>query len=110
MNITKNVEDETVSNFKLPSEYQSGNTIHVSSPINRNYRKKIMSHHIQESQQSHRADPLELEECQKVYKTKENKNNLPRFMRPTEASKPKDNRKSRLRNQEKLGKPTRFAY
>ena len=108
MNLMRTAEEETVSNFKLPSEYQSGNTIHVSSPRNRNYRNKIMSHHIQESMQSHRADPVELEECQKVKKL--DPTNLPRFMRPTEASRPKDNRKSRLRNQEKMGKPARFAY
>ena len=71
-------------------------------------RNKIMSHHIQESMQSHRADPVELEELQQIKQL--DPSNLPRFMRPTIASKPKDNRKSRLRNQEKMGKPARFAY
>jgi hypothetical protein len=47
--INQNTDDSIVSNFKLPSEYQSGNTIHVSSPGARGARgdrKNIMSHQI----------------------------------------------------------------
>jgi hypothetical protein len=105
-----------VSNFKLPSEYQSGNTIHVSSPGTRGARgdrKKIMSHHIQDDQKSERADPHELDEKPKKGKKMQSMvmdGKVPRFMRPTQASKPKENRESRQRNLEMMGKPARFGY